>query len=201
MSRPSPFELPHKVSFSAPAIPLFSAISTLLKTPPPQLIRSKRLAHSSENMGGMGLPVYSQFGTRLSEARSEIAGGGSSTGGNGESAALLVLLASRSQQAGRHGRHKRRAPQPRQAYVEFAKDRIQVNGRAKPIAHRIGMRSRGEIRREVVNAPRQHRPHTNDGEEKRQGEYEQHIAQRDHLRRARRPGNRRHATNCNQIVT
>jgi len=111
----------------------------------------------------------------------------------------LVLFS--RQQAGSYSRREGSAPQPREACVESAKDRTQINRRSEPVTHCVGMCRSRQIRRKMMNAPGQDRPYAHNREEEDQRERKQHVAQRNHVRRTRRPGTGFHAPHCNQAVT
>jgi len=117
-----------------------------------------------------------------------------------EGVSSLTLLFSR-QQTGSYGRCERGTPEPREACVEPAKYRTQINRGSEPVTHSIGMRGSRQIRRKVMDAPGQDRPHAHNREEEHQRERKQYVAQRNHVRRTGRPGSGFHAPHCNQAVT
>jgi hypothetical protein len=100
----------------------------------------------------------------------------------------LVFSLAPSQEAGGDRRSEGGAPDPREAHVELAESGIQVDRDSHSISNWIGMSRRGEVCRKVVNAPRQDRPHAHDSQEENQGEDEKNVADRNHVRRAGRPG-------------
>ena len=152
--------------------PLFSASCTHLFPVVSQTPDFKALTHSIQNIRGYTLSFPKRI--RLTTEHATLS--------------ALAFFFSAGQQAGSHCRGERGAPEPREAHIKLAEAWIEVNRNAHPVAYRERMRRGREIRRKMVESPRQYRPYANHHEEKHQCEHKKHVAHRYHVRRTGRPG-------------
>jgi hypothetical protein len=184
MFRPHPFQARQKPDLTLPLSLSFQTTCALLKMEDLQPVDLTQLAHSSEKHGGC-----THFFPKRKSSRQGLRGFRG-----------LTLFFSR-QQAGSNRRRERSTPDPGETYVELAEGRTQIDGHPQSVTHREGMRRCRGIRRKMVDAPCQHRPHAYDGEKKHQREQKEYVAQRHHVRRTGRPGTGFHAPHCNHPVT